>query len=149
MAGTKRIAQVPLGHPESSAGLAQTTVGRNWRGCLVILTGLLMLSNLYLISMVAPTDFVLGHIQRVFYFHVPIAVMSFLAFFLVFMASAIYLVRRDPRWDSLAHASAEVGLLFVTLALLTGVIWARPVWGDLVVPGLHSVGRSRRGCLTH
>ncbi len=87
-----------------------------------------MLADLYLIFMVAPTDAVLGHIQRVFYFHVPIAIMSFLAFFIVFLASIIYLVRRDVKWDRLAHASAEVGVVFVSLALLTGVIWARPIW---------------------
>jgi heme exporter protein C len=87
-----------------------------------------MLANLYLIFMVAPTDSVLGHVQRVFYFHVPIAIMSFLAFFVVFVGSVIYLVGRGTRWDSLAHSAAEVGVVFVTLALITGSIWARPVW---------------------
>ena len=129
VAGAERIQRGLQGGSGSLAEPVDAATRPNWRGYLVILTGLFMLSNLYLISMVAPTDFVLGHIQRVFYFHVPIAVMSFLAFFLVFVASAIYLVRRGPRWDSLAHSCAEVGLLFVTLALLTGVIWARPVWG--------------------
>ena len=87
-----------------------------------------MLMNIYLIFMIAPTDAVLGHVQRVFYFHVPIAIMSFLAFFLVFIASLMYLFKRSTRWDSFAHASAEVGVIFVTLALITGIIWARPVW---------------------
>ncbi|MFQ6026008.1 MAG: cytochrome c biogenesis protein [Dehalococcoidia bacterium] len=96
---------------------------------LVVLGGLLMLVDLYLIFMVAPTDSVLGHVQRVFYFHVPIAIMSFLAFFIVFVASIGYLIKRDQRWDRVAHAAAEVGVVFVTLALLSGVIWARPVWG--------------------
>ncbi|PKB79100.1 MAG: cytochrome C assembly protein [SAR202 cluster bacterium Io17-Chloro-G9] len=95
---------------------------------LVALAAVLMLVDLYLISMVAPTDAVLGHVQRVFYFHVPIAVLSFLAFFLVFLSSIAYLATRKPLWDGLAQASAEVGVVFVTLALLTGVIWARPVW---------------------
>ena len=70
----------------------------------------------------------MGQVQRIFYFHVPIAVMSFLAFFVVFLASVVFLVRRTPVWDRLAHASAEVGVVFVTLALITGVIWARPIW---------------------
>ena len=95
---------------------------------LLGLAMVLMLVDLYLISMVAPTDSVLGHVQRIFYFHVPIAVISFLAFFLVFLASVVYLVRRTPVWDRIARSSAEVGVVFVTLALLTGVIWARPVW---------------------
>jgi heme exporter protein C len=96
---------------------------------LVLLGGVLMLVNVYLIFMVAPTDSVLGHVQRVFYFHVPLAIMSFVAFFLVFVASIVYLIGRSEKWDCLAHAAAEVGVVFVTLALLTGVIWARPVWG--------------------
>ena len=95
---------------------------------LAVITGVMMLIDLYLIFMVAPTDSVLGHVQRVFYFHVPIAVMSFLAFFVVFIASLGYLIKRTPKWDAIAHASAEVGVVFVTLALLTGIIWARPIW---------------------
>ena len=85
--------------------------------------------NVYLIFMVAPTDAGLGNVQRVFFFHVPMAIMSFLAFGVVFVASIGYLVGRKPGWDRVAHASAEVGLVFVSLALVTGIIWARPVWG--------------------
>jgi len=107
----------------------RTTSGRQALGSyLAVLGGALMLADLYLIFMVAPTDSVLGHVQRVFYFHVPIAIMSFLAFFVVFLASLVYLIRRGTRWDSLAHSAAEVGVIFVTLALLTGTLWARPVW---------------------
>lgn len=95
---------------------------------LAAITGVMMLVNLYLIFMVAPTDSVLGHVQRVFYFHVPIAIMSFLAFFVVFAGSLMYLIKRTPKWDAIAHASAEVGVVFVTLALITGIIWARPIW---------------------
>ena len=98
-------------------------------GYLAVLGGGLMLVDIYLIFLVAPTDSVLGHVQRVFYFHVPIAIMSFLAFFVVFVSSILYLLDRSERWDGLAHAAAEVGVVFVTLALVTGVIWARPVWG--------------------
>jgi heme exporter protein C len=95
---------------------------------LAAITGVMMLVDLYLIFMVAPTDSVLGHVQRVFYFHVPIAIMSFLAFFIVFIGSLMYLIKRTPKWDAIAHASAEVGVVFVTLALITGIIWARPIW---------------------
>ena len=56
---------------------------------LLALTAVLMLVDFYLISIVAPTDAVLGHVQRIFYFHVPMAIMSFLAFFIVFLASII------------------------------------------------------------
>jgi heme exporter protein C len=95
---------------------------------LVFLTGLLMLANLYLIFMEAPTDADTGHVQRVMYLHVPLAVMSFLAFLMVFVASIAYLARREAKWDSLAHASAEVGVVFISLALITGMIWAKPIW---------------------
>ena len=95
---------------------------------LAVTTGVMMLIDIWLIFMVAPTDSVLGHVQRVFYFHVPIAIMSFLAFFVVFVASLGYLIKRTPKWDAIAEASAEVGVVFVTLALLTGIIWARPIW---------------------
>ena len=98
-------------------------------GAVLALTAVLMLVNLYLIFLVAPTDAILGHVQRIFYFHVPIAIVSFLAFFVVFVASVGYLATRRQRWDSVAHAAAEVGVVFVSLALLTGAIWAKPVWG--------------------
>ena len=83
----------------------------------------------YLIFVVAPTDQNLGHIQRIFYVHVPTALTSFLGFLICGAASVGYLIRRTERWDRLAYASAEVGLVFVSLALITGIIWARPVWG--------------------
>ena len=109
-------------------GLVHVGGRRNLRSYLLLLTGVLMLANLYLIFMVAPTDSVLGHVQRVFYFHVPMAIMSFVAFLIVFVASAVYLFRRDSKWDSLANAAAEVGVVFISLALITGIIWAKPVW---------------------
>ena len=125
------------GHAEPAPAHASSVVtrlggvgrGLGLREYLVVMGGVMMLANVCLIFWGAPTDAILGDIQRVFYFHVPIAVMSFLAFFLVFVASIAYLVKRNPAWDRLAQASAEVGVVFVTLALITGVIWARPVWG--------------------
>ncbi len=98
------------------------------RTAVGIIAGILLLVDLYLIFIVAPTDANLGNVQRVFYLHVPIALMSFLAFFIVFVGSVMYLVKRSSRWDSMALAAGEVGVVFVTLALITGVIWAKPVW---------------------
>ena len=102
---------------------------RDARLWLLLLAAGLMLVDGYLIFVVAPTDAVLGHIQRIFYIHVPISILSFLGFLLCAIAGIGYLIRRGAGWDRLAHASAEVGVVFVTLALITGVIWARPVWG--------------------
>lgn len=128
MARIQRVEGVAPATPGLLTGLRGAVERWNLRAYLVLLGGALMLADLYLIFMVAPTDSVLGHVQRVFYFHVPVAIVSFLAFFLVFVASVMYLIRRDSRWDRLAHSAAEVGVLMVTLALVTGTIWARPVW---------------------
>ncbi|MBI4299236.1 MAG: cytochrome c biogenesis protein CcsA [Chloroflexi bacterium] len=89
----------------------------------------LMVFNLYLIFVWVPTDQNLGNVQRVFYFHVPIAWVGFLAFFIVFIASVVYLIRGSEKWDALAYSAAEIGVLFTSLMLLTGILWAKPVWG--------------------
>ena len=88
-----------------------------------------MLAALYLIFMVVPTEQQMGIVQRIFYFHVSSAWMAFLGFFLVAGASAVYLWNGSPAADRLAYAAAEVGVLFCTLVLVTGPIWARPIWG--------------------
>ncbi len=91
--------------------------------------GLLMLANTYLIFMWAPTEATLGHVQRILYIHVPMAWLAFFAFFVVFVGSVMYLWKRQRRWDALASSAAELGVLFTTLVLITGPIWAKPVWG--------------------
>ena len=110
-------------------GLLQADNRLSVRRCLLLLTGVLMLVNLYLIFMFADTDADTGHVQRIFYFHVPMAIMSFVAFFLVFVASVYYALRRNSKWDGLAYAAAEVGVVFISLALITGMIWGKSVWG--------------------
>jgi heme exporter protein C len=66
---------------------------------------------------------------RIFYFHVPMAFMAYVAFFVVFLASILYLWQRQKRWDRLARSSAELGVVFTSLVLLTGSLWAKPIWG--------------------
>ena len=70
-----------------------------------------------------------GQLQRIFYFHVPSAWVAYLAFGMVFVSSIAFLRTSERRWDLLAHASAEAGVVFCSLVLITGPIWARPVWG--------------------
>ncbi len=70
-----------------------------------------------------------GELQRIFYFHVPAAWAAYLAFGVVFLGSVAYLRTGARRWDLLAHSAAEVGVLFTSLVLITGPIWAKPVWG--------------------
>ena len=88
-----------------------------------------MLAALWLVFMVVPTEREMGIVQRIFYFHVASAQVAFVGFFLVAGGSAVYLWKGSRRADRLAHASAEVGVLFCTLVLVTGPLWARPIWG--------------------
>ena len=97
---------------------------------LLGLSFILMITSLSLIFLYAPTEKEMGEIQRIFYFHVPLAWIAFLAFFIVFISSIFYLWKRDLKWDILAHSSAEIGVMFTTLVLITGPIWAKPVWGS-------------------
>ena len=78
---------------------------------------------------VAPTEQTMGDVQRIFYYHVPSAWTAFLLFFANFIASIVYLAKRNPAADAIAAATAEVGVVFCTVVLITGPIWARPVWG--------------------
>jgi len=89
----------------------------------------LMIAALYMVFIYVPTEKHTGIVQRIFYFHVPIAWVSFLAFFVTFIFSILYLWQRKIKIDAIADASAEVGVIFTTLVLITGPIWAKPVWG--------------------
>ena len=93
------------------------------------LTALTMLVAIYMVFVYVPNDKVQGAVQRIFYFHVPLAIMTFVAFGAVAVASVLFLWRGTRAWDRLAHSSAEVGMVFCTLVLITGPIWARPIWG--------------------
>lgn len=91
-------------------------------------TGFLMLASLYAIFLYAPLERHMLEVQKIFYIHVGAAWNAFFAFFIVFIASIIYLKTRNLKYDVLAAASAEVGFLFTTIVLLTGPIWARHSW---------------------
>ena len=89
-----------------------------------------VLVAMYMAFFYAPTDVNQGEVQRVFYIHVPTAWVSYLAFIIVAAASILVLIGKGAeRWDRIAGASAEVGLVFTTVFLITGIIWARPTWG--------------------
>ncbi|MEZ4648919.1 MAG: cytochrome c biogenesis protein CcsA [Candidatus Eisenbacteria bacterium] len=77
----------------------------------------------------APRESTMGDVQRIFYFHVPFALGSFMAFGVVMVASVGYLMKRELSWDRAAHAAVEVGFLYTTLVLLTGPVWAKAAWG--------------------
>jgi len=88
-----------------------------------------MLAALWIVFMVVPTEREMGIVQRIFYFHVSSAWVAFIGFFLVAGASAVYLWNGSRAADRLAQAAAEIGVLFCTLVLITGPLWARPIWG--------------------
>jgi heme exporter protein C len=88
-----------------------------------------MLAALWLVFIAVPTEREMGIVQRIFYFHVASAWVAFLGFFLVAGASAVYLWNGSAGADRLAQAGGEIGVLFCTLVLVTGPLWARPIWG--------------------
>ncbi len=99
---------------------------KTWLG---IVTGALMLAALFMVFVYVPTEAEQGIVQRIFYFHVPIAWVTFAAFGLVAISGVFYLWMRQEVWDELGYAAAETGMVFCTLMLITGSIWGKPIWG--------------------
>jgi len=102
---------------------------KNLSIAFVIFTLALLGFSTYQALVVAPTEQTMGDVQRIFYYHVPSAWVAGVCFFVNFLASIVYLWKRNLNADALAAASAEVGVVFCTIVLITGPIWARPVWG--------------------
>jgi heme exporter protein C len=99
--------------------------------CLSLLIGVTivaMVISLYLVFLYVPNERTMGIVQRIFYFHVPSAWVGFLAFLIAFVAGIAYLTRREWRWATIGRASVEIGILFSTITLVTGSLWARPTW---------------------
>jgi heme exporter protein C len=93
----------------------------------VALAGLVAAAIMALV--VAPPDAEQGNVQRLMYVHVPSAWLAYLSFAVVFVCSIAYLVTKRIRYDRVAHASAEIGVLFTALAIVLGALWGKPVWG--------------------
>ncbi|SRR5579883_2154313 len=104
-------------------------MNRNFIAMLGIVTALLMVAALYMAFLYVPNEATQGIVQRIFYFHVPCAWVAFAGFGLVAIAGALYLWLGDQIWDDLGQAAAETGMVFCTLVLITGSIWAKPIWG--------------------
>ena len=77
----------------------------------------------------APVEKTMGVIQKIFYLHVSSALTSFVAFTICCYANVMYVFKREPKWDWLGVSAAEVGLAYIVVVLITGPIWAHPVWG--------------------
>jgi heme exporter protein C len=96
---------------------------------LLVLVGILMPVALYFAFLYAPEEKVMGVVQRIFYFHVASAWTGLFSFLIVFAGAVLYLLKKDLKYDRLSHAGVELGVLYFTIVLITGPIWAKPVWG--------------------
>jgi len=96
---------------------------------ITLVTLVLLSYGLYQGMEGAPTEQTMGDVQRIFYYHVPSAWVGFLCFFVNFIASIVFLMKRSARADAVALSTAEVGVVFFTIVLITGPLWAKPVWG--------------------
>ncbi len=92
------------------------------------LTGALFLAALYMVLFYAPREAVMGDVQRVFYFHVSAGWGGALAFLVTAISGGFYLRRRDRKWDRVARASVEIGIVLTFANIVSGSIWARPIW---------------------
>lgn len=99
--------------------------GASW----VVVSGLLIPLAVGLAAWWVPDDGDQGYSQRIFYFHVPIALTTYAAFAFGAVCAAMYLKTRDPKWDLRSYVGVHVGSIFGTLVLLTGGIWAKVSWG--------------------
>ena len=88
-----------------------------------------MLAAIVMVFDYVPTEVDQGIVQRIFYFHVPCAWVAFAAFGIVAIAGVFYLWLGNSLWDDLGYAAAEVGMVFCTLMLVSGMLWAKPIWG--------------------
>jgi heme exporter protein C len=96
-----------------------------WPWIVMALAGL----HTFVASMTVSPDVVQGQLSRIMYVHVPSAWLAYLAFGVTMLASAMYLWKKDLKWDRRALASAEIGVVFTGLAIALGMIWAKPTWG--------------------
>lgn len=95
---------------------------------LDVLSTLLMLGAIYMVFFYAPMERVMGQVQRVFYFHASSGWVTMVVLIIAAVAGIIYLIRPHKKWDVLAVACVEIGLVFAFICVTTGSIWARPAW---------------------
>ena len=95
---------------------------------LDILAGLGMIAGLVLVFWYAPIEQTMGMVQKVFYFHVASTWMGMLGFLLSAVASIMYLQTKNLNWDAAAVSGTEIGMVFLLIGIVTGSIWAKPIW---------------------
>ncbi len=120
----------PAGEPDDAARAAAVAQLSHPFGRLFWVAVAAVIATFLRIAFFTPIEASQGPAQKIFYIHVPAAVTAlYLAFALMAVASVLYLWLRDPKLDRVASTSAEVGLAFTTVVLVTGPLWAKPVWG--------------------
>src|SRR5690606_24950245 len=113
---------------KGGAGAARPPAAR-WLGPLAVVSLAAVVAAQVVGFAVSPPERDMGHLQKILYVHVPAAWSAFLAAFILFIFSVLYLVRRKERYDLLAASAAEAGVVLTALTLVLGSIWARPTWG--------------------
>jgi len=96
---------------------------------LIVLSVTVFFVALGMVFFYAPREATMGEVQRIFYFHVASAWVGFFGFFVTFVGGIGYLATNNRRWGILAFSSAEVGLVYISMTLVTGMLWAKPAWG--------------------
>ena len=95
---------------------------------LDIVTVIVLAISTYLALVFAPTEIVMGQVQRVFYFHIGTAWVGLMGFVIAAVAGIVYLIMHDLKWDRVESAAVEVSLVFFFITIVLGSIWARPAW---------------------
>ena len=98
------------------------------RLAFILISAVLVLNGIFLAMIWVPPHETMGDVQRIFYFHVASAWIAYVAFIGTFATSIIFMKTKDLKWDNWAVSSAEIGVVFTTLAILTGPMWAKAVW---------------------
>jgi heme exporter protein C len=104
--------------------------GSRWVDLLSGLSVAMIIAALYLVFLYAPREATMGDVQRIFYFHVSSAWVGFFAFFVTLLAGIGYLRTGERRWDVLGFSSAEIGVTFTAMAVMSGSMWAKPTWNS-------------------
>jgi heme exporter protein C len=99
-----------------------------WLSVLDIITVILLIAATAMVFFYAPTEAVMGQVQRVFYFHVAAGWVGMLAFLVAAIAGVAYLAKGNRKWDIVGLSAIEIGIVFAFINIVTGSIWARPIW---------------------
>ena len=91
-------------------------------------SALLIPAAIGMVFFYAPLEKTMGSVQKIFYFHLPLAFSAFLSFFVAFIAGIMYLRTQRQIWDARLAASVEIGVVLTTLVLITGSLWGKPIW---------------------